>query len=132
MTQMSKYWKEAWLDALRSGEYKQCRGALRKVKGKTESFCCLGVLTDLVIKDNSNCGEWRDNKNYFNSSIGLHTLDHLGLPSLVKSYVELSSDFYSPGNIYTDDGVIVLANKNDKGASFKQIADMIEKHIEGI
>jgi hypothetical protein len=33
--------RNKWTTALRSGEYRQCRGALRDGKG---GFCCLGVL----------------------------------------------------------------------------------------
>lgn len=34
--------KKAWIKALRSGEYKQCRNKLKD----GESYCCLGVLND--------------------------------------------------------------------------------------
>ena len=41
-----------WLKALRSGKYKQGRGALCQIDKKgTESFCCLGVLCDLYNKE---------------------------------------------------------------------------------
>lgn len=36
-----------WTEALRSGEYEQCTLQLKKGEG----FCCLGVLTDLYIKE---------------------------------------------------------------------------------
>ena len=39
--------KEKWLNALRSGEYKQTRGNLKTDCG----FCCLGVLCDLYSKE---------------------------------------------------------------------------------
>ena len=35
---------EAWIAALRSGQYKQCRNRLKDGDG----FCCLGVLCDIV------------------------------------------------------------------------------------
>src|ERR1700680_3265817 len=38
-----------WVKALRSGKYKQHRGDLVGPKGN--SFCCLGVLTDLYCKE---------------------------------------------------------------------------------
>lgn len=37
--------KARWLEALRSGKYKQARGRLRDESG---AMCCLGVLCDLV------------------------------------------------------------------------------------
>jgi hypothetical protein len=46
--------KGLWLDALRSGEYKQAKEMLAKVNPETEEvegFCCLGVLCDLAVKE---------------------------------------------------------------------------------
>lgn len=41
---------QLWVDALRSEEYKQTRGALaRKKNGKTR-YCCLGVACEVAIK----------------------------------------------------------------------------------
>jgi len=44
--------KEIFLEALRSNDYKQGRGSLRIVEDGQCSFCCLGVLTDLYLKEN--------------------------------------------------------------------------------
>jgi len=46
--------KEKWLKALRSGEYKQGNAFLNS-NGK---FCCLGVLTDIYIKENPDKAKW--------------------------------------------------------------------------
>lgn len=53
---MYKMAKAAWINALKSGEYQQCKGVLTKIKedgegGVKESHCCLGVLCELAIKD---------------------------------------------------------------------------------
>lgn len=37
---MTKDLKQKWVDALRSGEYKQCQLSLKK----DNKYCCLGVL----------------------------------------------------------------------------------------
>lgn len=37
--------KAKWIEALRSGTYRQGRGKLRSID---DEFCCLGVLCDLV------------------------------------------------------------------------------------
>lgn len=37
---MNKVIKTKWINALRSGRYKQCKGRLKKGDG----YCCLGVL----------------------------------------------------------------------------------------
>lgn len=48
---MKSFWKLEWINALRSGKYKQGKTALRrsnkKQKNKAE-FCCLGVLCDVA------------------------------------------------------------------------------------
>lgn len=48
---MDKALKAKWLEALRSGKYKQGRGKLRSVD---DEFCCLGVLCDI-----SGQGQWK-------------------------------------------------------------------------
>jgi len=47
--------KAKWVAALRSGEYKQGKNRLRT----KDSFCCLGVLCDLFLKDGRG-GKWDD------------------------------------------------------------------------
>lgn len=39
--------KAKWLEALRSGKYRQGPGCLRRKVGEVERFCCLGVLYDV-------------------------------------------------------------------------------------
>ena len=46
---MNKEIKKLWLEALRSGEYKQ--GQWRLHNPKKGTFCCLGVLCDVVDKN---------------------------------------------------------------------------------
>lgn len=40
---------KAWVAALRSGDYTQCQGALRRNNGDS-GYCCLGVLADIAVK----------------------------------------------------------------------------------
>ena len=44
---MNQQIKQRWIEALKSGEYQQGYEALRY----NNKFCCLGVLTDLYIKE---------------------------------------------------------------------------------
>lgn len=44
---MPRRLRKKWLDALRSGEYKQCEGQLYGPESK--SFCCLGVLEHVAM-----------------------------------------------------------------------------------
>lgn len=40
--------KNKWVAVLRSGEYQQCRGTLRRTDDEgNKSFCCLGVLCEI-------------------------------------------------------------------------------------
>jgi hypothetical protein len=48
--------KRDWIDALRSGKYKQTRSKLCNKDG----FCCLGVLADVAIS-----GDWVEAPNSF-------------------------------------------------------------------
>lgn len=45
--------KRKWLEALRSGEYKQGRSYLhyQQAGSGEERFCCLGVLCDLAVRE---------------------------------------------------------------------------------
>jgi len=93
--------KEKWINALRSGEYEQIRGALRREEG----FCCLGVLCDIINTDCWFGNTWRRESGW--------------LPSELMVDLELS----------TDADVAVLAGMNDTGKSFKQIASYIEERL---
>lgn len=43
---------EQWLEALKSGNYKQVQGKLRTPEAERPGHCCLGVLADIVAPDN--------------------------------------------------------------------------------
>ena len=40
--------KQHWIDALRSGDFKQGKNALRKEKDGEIRYCCLGVLVEIA------------------------------------------------------------------------------------
>lgn len=42
---------DLWIEALKSGKYKQGPGQLKKSINKRVTYCCLGVLCDLARKD---------------------------------------------------------------------------------
>lgn len=102
--------KEKWLEALRSGRYKQGNSYLKNYKNE---FCCLGVLCDLVDPSG---WEMEENENplffLFDNS---------------ASY--LSNDFISKIGKFSIEMMYELAKMNDTGKSFKKIADYIEKEI---
>jgi hypothetical protein len=95
--------QEKWLAALESGEWKQCREALRRVADDgSESYCCLGVA-NLV------CG-----------------LSETNPDNLANTYRQLA--LYSRNGLvlaYPQDGPHELTAFNDNGWSFAQIAAFI-------
>lgn len=50
---MKKDIKDKWVEALRSGKYKQCTGALCRVYYNGCAYCCLGVLADTLNLPNN-------------------------------------------------------------------------------
>jgi hypothetical protein len=118
---MNKEIKKLWVEALRSGEYKQARGRLRD----EDKFCCLGVLCDLHAKAVG--GAWcRDHEGYL-----VYSDSDALLPPSVTAWAGLSSD--SPHTVWHDDDEDrqeePLAEHNDGRRTFQEIADMIEEQL---
>lgn len=125
--------KQKWVDALRSGEYKQGKSRLRRVKDgyaprrKRDSYwCCLGVLTDLYSKEFNNGQGWKWDKVgafwYWKTSHKDYLSDE------VMEWAELNYDdpvvsikSYAEGRS--------LATINDGGFSFDKIAAFIEESL---
>ena len=108
--------KEKWVNALRSGDYKQTTGNLYE---PGVGYCCLGVLTDLYLKEKGL--EWDTTK----SSTGWVCFEDEFefLPESVMQWAGLKD------NRGTYDNVIespALTDLNDNGISFNEIADVIE------
>lgn len=106
--------KKRWLKALRSGEYAQTTGLLRDASG----YCCLGVLCDVVKNDKAVKLEWKE------LVAGNFVFDYCDthLPGVVEDYVVVAR---GPD----DDAFGPLINRNDDGQTFKQIANIIERHM---
>lgn len=92
--------KKKWLKALRSGKYKQTRGALRRKS--TGGMCCIGVLGHV-------------------QGVNANVMD--GLCSST-----LPNQKYWAGLVFSD--FRQLANLNDSYRwSFKKIADWVEENL---
>ena len=135
MTKTSMTTKEArslWASNLRSDEYEQARGALRK----GNAMCCLGVACDLYAKHVDQSAEWIEG-----SPTGTHKFmgRDTTLPLDVKRWLGLATDV----GALTYDGAretgqiackhklpnysyLALTGANDGGMGFEQIADLIE------
>lgn len=98
---------DAWLEALRSGDYKQGTGRLCRVDDEgNEEHCCLGVLAEVIGMD-------KDDSN---------ALRMYAVPGDLQSYSSVMLDSsVLPGVVQTD-----LSRWNDNGHNFAFIADEIE------
>lgn len=94
--------KAKWVEALRSGVYSQCAGELRQ----GGAYCCLGVLCNIVGMSNDDWESWR------------HVVNP---PPITEQGLHGAGTYPSPAN--------KLAQMNDKGASFAEIADYIEANL---
>jgi hypothetical protein len=125
--------KAAWLAALRNPEAKQARGQLRK----EDAMCCLGVLCEVVRKLNPTIGRWQVNLFTTNKPQGIAD-QVLAVKIMVKAglkeqnpVIHLTSPevgaFTSPNRVLGSS--YSLAEINDNGANFAQIADIIEREL---
>jgi hypothetical protein len=101
--------KKKWVKALRSGKYKQGTDALRSVTPEEGTrYCCLGVACHVAGASGIKNKELISN-------------DENGK---IKSINKV------PAILRGEEGVpLVLARYNDRGKTFAQLADVIEKHL---
>lgn len=94
-----------WVEALRSGKYKQGRQYLRK----NNQYCCLGVLAEIsgavFIVDEKDLGR-------------LELSEKCGINSSEGSFIN------------SDGKYCTLANLNDIRCTFEEIANIIEKEYK--
>lgn len=113
---MKKKIKKMWIEALRSGKYKQGKNRLKNDK---REFCCLGVLCDLHRKFSNKPLKWRKLED---PSTRFYDGQQYYLPKSVQEWAGL--DDSNPGAQYTP-----LGYWNDSGKSFAVIVELIEKHL---
>lgn len=119
-----------WIDALRSGEYKQGRGAL-VTNDRLDGFshCCLGVACEVYIKHAKKGGLSRfdgDSKNEagFLEKPFRKNVNRGYLPEIVMNWF----GFVNPNPTLIDKENVSCANANDShDLTFNQIADALEK-----
>lgn len=115
---MNQEIKKEWVAALRSGEYKQAKGQLKKDSG----FCCLGVLCDIASKHG--VGKW--GKEAYESDDDGYWWGASVLPEEVAKFAGL--DNRDPG-VTIHGKKDILSNHNDEGRRFKTIAKAIEEQL---
>lgn len=119
---MDKTIKADWLTALRSGEYEQGTGYLKK----GNQYCCLGVLCDLAVKagviEAPELDGDIDRVYLYDGNLG-------SLPNPVMKWSGVSEGGMLPEGVEVR-GQSQLWKLNDsEGMTFQEIADVIEKHF---
>lgn len=119
---MKKSIMQKWVKALRSGKYKQAKGALSSPRGA--SHCCLGVLCDITKKETG--GEW--NGQYFRKDGNRGSRGYL--PKFVRDFVGMKSINGTLPFDYFERKTSLAAENDEGGTGFKRIADIIEANYK--
>lgn len=102
------YWANHWARALRQRSGQQCRGFLHTPDGQ---FCADGVLCDELMQDGIGGTAWE-------------AFGHFELMAPPVGTVQFAHNLFA--NTPLD--LRRIADMNDTGATFEQIADYIERH----
>jgi len=107
--------KAKWLEALRSGKYKQGKVHLRD---RNSNYCCLGVLCDLISPE-----DWVENPAHSSA---------FAIPETKGS--RWLRTCFPPNRVLNVAAVTItqgdmLACMNDGGSSFEEIAKYIEEYL---
>ncbi len=124
---MNAEWKKKWVEALRSGEYEKGKNSLAVNSVGSLSYCCLGVLCDLVAKEEDGY-EWIEiNSTYpvMKTPKG-DTSENL----LPRELAELLGFERRAPQVVLDGQFLGLPSLNDDmDLPFTQIADLIEEQL---
>lgn len=114
---------QLWTAALRSNSYQQGRGQLASETDEGVFYCCLGVACDLYEKHVKKIGPQR--VTLMGDQPFVITDGYTQLPYEVMEWLGLrdSVGIHDSGN---------LANMNDAGISFDDIADVIDSRPPGM
>lgn len=112
---MNEKIKTRWIKALRSGKYKQGRSYLHA----DDKFCCLGVLCELAVESGVILPARKEQEDW------CYTYGVSSTAAMPPAEVKFWSDLTNADTLNT------LANMNDGGYSFEDIADFIEANFTG-
>lgn len=131
--------KRRWVEALRSGNYKQERKALihkaHTPNGRDRySYCCLGVLCAVLDPERIERAKFDENGNIFWNQLDLVDIegeepevdDSQLLPRWAQKMAGLGED---PTVQYCSNEHSCLSGLNDELLSFTEIADLIEAQL---
>jgi hypothetical protein len=129
--------RAAWVAALRSGRFEQCKGALAKVDCDENGYCCLGVACEIAIE----MGLDLPKVVLFDKLAYGAREKTTVMPDEVVAFLGMNTNGDNGDNngaFYNDaapDGFKdygCLAELNDNGATFSEIADFIESNPAGL
>ena len=116
---VSKEHFDKWLTGLRDGSYKQGKGSLCQKVGTPDSnekqYCCLGVLGDVMgcmVED----------------PMGIYPQSHFVLEG--EGYNTAGRSGFLPRELIDQESQANLADRNDQGMTFPEIATYIEENLE--
>jgi len=115
------------VDALRSGEFEQCQGSLKK----GSNFCCLGVACELYRREHPEA-RWEtdhERKGMFFIHENEQRPDKSWLPIEVQEWLGFQD--YG-GSYHKQDSNPSLYRHNDDEMSFDDIATLIESEPDGL
>ena len=119
--------KQLWISALRSGEYDQGRGVLHYERDGVHSYCCLGVLCDVAVRQGIISAPREVDKEYIYAGATTE------LPIPVMEWAGLDNPSGSLGRWVSLTGNVRsanLVNMNDAlQMPFWKIADVIEEYF---
>jgi hypothetical protein len=133
-----------WVDALRSGQFNQAKGFLRVIEGVADpaegsvaeihnSYCCLGVLLDTMsdgwYDDNEDIVTWLEPEpngdgGYYVMNENVHNINDDSSGTLINEDVAIEMGLFERTQEF-------LSGLNDNGATFAEIADIIEANDIG-
>jgi hypothetical protein len=113
---MKKELMVKWVEALRSGKYKQGQRYLNR----DNKFCCLGVLCE-VLKIAPTDGTVKGTSKRY-----------AGCVSTLPIEAMKASGLNSALGVYNSRECLSLIHENDSGKTFTEIADIIEKEWENL
>lgn len=119
--------RKDWIAALRSGQYDQARNFLCRLgeDGKPTGFCCLGVASELAQVPSDDLPQVRlYGGSGSDQVLPLEVREWLGVTESSPS-VNIPADH----ELWEEHGdSAVLAELNDNGMTFAEIADLIEAY----
>lgn len=137
--------RRRWVEALRSGEYQQTIGVLSELDGdRVVGNCCLGVLCELARADGLDLSidARREERSEGHLSVAVDARSYDGEstmpPQSVAEWAGSEQPRYEDWKVRREETGTYgeahpsLADQNDRGATFDQIADLIENDLDAV